>query len=98
MLNLFRLLCLRQQLPGKGSNNGYSSASVLKSSLNGGSLTIGLLKAKVEVTLGLTVYRQSVRLSVMPLETQDQIFFQLNSCGNSPYVTSPLSRSWVRLL
>jgi hypothetical protein len=36
-VSLFSLLCLHQQLPGNGYNNGYSSASVLKSSLNGGS-------------------------------------------------------------
>jgi hypothetical protein len=29
-----------------------------------------------------TVYRQSVHLGVKPLETHDQRFFQLNSCGN----------------
>jgi hypothetical protein len=35
----------------------------------------------------------------MPLETHDQIFFfLLNSCGNSPYVTSSLTRGWVCLL
>jgi hypothetical protein len=44
---------------------------------------------KVKVNLRLTVYCQSVRLGVRPLETHDQSFFlQLNSCGNSPYVTS----------
>jgi hypothetical protein len=37
-LSIFSLLCLHQQLPGNSSNNGYSSVSVLKSSLNGGSL------------------------------------------------------------
>jgi hypothetical protein len=34
-----------------------------------------------------------------PLETHDQrFFFQLNSCGNSPYITSSLTRRWVCLL
>jgi hypothetical protein len=33
------------------------------------------VKVKVKVTLRLAVYRQSVRLSVKPLETHDQIFF-----------------------
>jgi hypothetical protein len=56
-----------------------------------------LLK-KVKVTFRLAVYRQSVRLGVKPLETHDQRFFQLNSCGNSPYVTSLLTRKWVCLL
>jgi hypothetical protein len=36
-------------LPGSGSNNGYSSASVLKSSLNGGSLTTKLTSKRVSV-------------------------------------------------
>jgi hypothetical protein len=39
-LSLFSLLCLQQQLPGNGSNDGYSSAFMLDSSLNGGSLAI----------------------------------------------------------
>jgi hypothetical protein len=50
---------------------------------------------KVKVTLRLAVYRQSVRLGVKPFEIHDQTFFQLNSCGNSPYVTSSLTRRWV---
>jgi hypothetical protein len=50
------------------------------------------VKAKVRVTLRLAVYRQSVRLGVKPLETHDQRLFQLNSCGNRPYVTFSLMR------
>jgi hypothetical protein len=47
------------------------------------------VKVKVKVTLRLAVYRQSIHLGARPLETHDQRFlFQLNSCGNSPYVTS----------
>jgi hypothetical protein len=42
------------------SNNGYSSASVLKSSLNGGSIPTASLKVKI--SLRLAVYRQLVRL------------------------------------
>jgi hypothetical protein len=53
------------------------------------------VKVKAEVTLRLVVYRQSVRPSITSLETHDQIFFQLNSCGNGPYVTSSLTREWV---
>jgi hypothetical protein len=50
----------------------------------------------IRVTLQLTVYRQSVRLYDKPLETHDQyFFFQLNTCGYSPYVTSSLTRGWV---
>jgi hypothetical protein len=48
------------------------------------------IKVKVKVTLRLAVYRQSIHLGVKPVETHDQIFFQLNSCGNSPYVASSL--------
>jgi hypothetical protein len=55
-------------------------------------------KVKVIVTLRLAVYRQLVRIGVKPLETHDQnFFFQLNSCGNSPYVASSLTRRWVCL-
>jgi hypothetical protein len=57
------------------------------------------VEVEVEVTLRLTVYRQSVCLGVEPLETHDQIFFpQLNPCDISPYVTSSLTRKWVCLL
>jgi hypothetical protein len=56
------------------SNNGYSCASVLKSSLDGGSLP-NASPSKVRVTLRLAVYRQSVCLGVMPLENHDQISF-----------------------
>jgi hypothetical protein len=72
------------------SNNAYFSDSVLKSSLNGSSFTTGLFsKVKVKVTLGLAVYTysQSICTVVKPLETQDQRFFKLNPCCNSPYVT-----------
>jgi hypothetical protein len=55
--------------------------------------------SKFKVTLRLAVYRQSVLLGVKPLETHDErLFFQLNSCGNSPYVTASLTRRWVCLL
>jgi hypothetical protein len=58
-----------------------------------------VVKVKVKVTLLLAIYRQSVRLGVRHLETHDQItFFQLNSCGNNPYVTSSLTRRWICLL
>jgi hypothetical protein len=57
------------------------------------------VKVRVRVTLRLAVYRQSVRLGVKPLETHDQtFFFQLDPCGDSPYVTSSLSRRWFCLL
>jgi hypothetical protein len=48
------------------------------------------------VTLRLAVYGHSVRLDDKPTETNNQrFFFQLNSCGYSPYVTSSLTRCWV---
>jgi hypothetical protein len=47
------------------------------------------------VTLGLAVYRQSVRLCDKPLETHDQILFQPNTCFHSSYVTSFLTRGWI---
>jgi hypothetical protein len=54
---------------------------------------------KVKVTLRLAVYRQTISPGVKLLETHDQrLFFQLNSCGNSPYVTSSLMRWRVCLL
>jgi hypothetical protein len=37
-----------------------------------------------------------ISLGDKPLETLDQyFFFQLNTCGDSPYVTSSLTRGWV---
>jgi hypothetical protein len=50
---------------------------------------------RVRVTLQVMVYGQSVRPGNNPLETNDQWFFQLNTCGCSPYVTSTLTRGWV---
>jgi hypothetical protein len=46
-------------------------------------------EAKVKVILQLVVYRQSGRLGVKPLETHH--IFQLNTCGNSLYVTLSLT-------
>jgi hypothetical protein len=49
-------------------------------------------------TSRLAANRQSVWLGARPLETHDQrLFFQMNSCGNSPYVTSSLTRRRVCL-
>jgi hypothetical protein len=50
---------------------------------------------RVEVTLRLAIYCQSFRLGAKPLETHNPYFFQLNTCGHSPYVTSSLTRGWV---
>jgi hypothetical protein len=53
------------------------------------------VRVRVRVTLLLAVYRRSVRLGDKSLETHDQYFFQLNTCGHSPYVTSSLTGGWV---
>jgi hypothetical protein len=50
---------------------------------------------RVTSTLRLMVYRQSVHLGDKPLETHNQHFFQQNTCGYSPYVTSSLMKGWV---
>jgi hypothetical protein len=94
-------------------NNGDSSSSVLTLLLSGEYPTTELaglssqltadwvrVRVRVRVTLRLAVYRQSVCLGASPLEAHDQrfFFFQLNSCANSPYVTSSLTRRWGCLL
>jgi hypothetical protein len=56
-------------------------------------------RVRVRVSLRLAVYRQSVRLGDKPLQSQGHtFFFQLNTCVNSPYLTSSLTRRWVCLL
>jgi hypothetical protein len=52
-------------------------------------------RTRVRVALRMAVSRQSVCLGAKPLETHDHNFFQLSTCGYSPYVTSPLTRGWV---
>jgi hypothetical protein len=54
-----------------------------------------LSESESEFLYDWRVYRQSVRLGPKPLETHDHHFFQLNSCGYSPYVTHSLTRGWV---
>jgi hypothetical protein len=52
--------------------------------------------SRVRGTIRLAVYLQSVRLGPKPLEnTTSILFFHLNTCGYSPYVTSSLTRGWV---
>jgi hypothetical protein len=53
------------------------------------------VRIRVKVTLWLAVYCQSVYLGSKRLETHGHNFFQLNTCGHSPYVTSSLTRGWV---
>jgi hypothetical protein len=56
----------------------------------------GTVKSELgSVTLRLAVYRQSVRLGDNPLSLTTSIFFQLNTCCHSLYVTSSLRRGWV---
>jgi hypothetical protein len=72
------------------SNNGYFFCSVLKSRTE---LTLNSESVRVRVTLRLEVYRQSVRLGDKPLTpTISNFIFQLNTCGNSPYVISSQTR------
>jgi hypothetical protein len=53
----------------------------------------------VRVTLWLAVYCRSVRLDDWsPLRLTTSIFFQLNTCFHSPYVTLSLTRGWVSRL
>jgi hypothetical protein len=52
-------------------------------------------RERERVTLRLAVYSPWVRLDDKHLETHDQYFFQLNTCGHSPYVTFSLTRGWV---
>jgi hypothetical protein len=58
-------------------------------------LLLLLFRVRVRVTLRLAVYSQSVRLGAKLLRTHGQNFFQSNTCGRSPYVTSSLTRGWV---
>jgi hypothetical protein len=68
------------------SNNGYSSASVLKSSLNGGSLpTAYSSKSKSKLLYDWRFTANQFVLASSPLRLTIRDFFQLNSCGNSPY-------------
>jgi hypothetical protein len=56
-------------------------------------------KVKIKVTLRLMVYRQiSSSWRQAPWGSRPEIFFKLNSCCNSPYVTFSLMRRWVCLL
>jgi hypothetical protein len=59
-------------------------------------LTTKLVKFKVRVTLRLAVYRQSVRLGVMLLETHKRNhIFPLYTCCYISYGKSCLTRGWV---
>jgi hypothetical protein len=53
------------------------------------------VKVRIRVTLRLAIYHQSVHLGAKPIETHDQYFFQLSTCGYSPYVTFSLTRGWI---
>jgi hypothetical protein len=83
------------------SNNGYSCAFGLKSSLNGGPLPTELF-FRVQSSELLYDWRFTADrfvLAASPLRATRRIFiFQPNTCGYSPYVTSSLKRGWVRRL
>jgi hypothetical protein len=99
----FPSLCLHQPFPGNGFNSGDFSASraqILSSQPPVQNITLNWQLtnnwARVRVTLRLAVYCQSVRLGDKPLETHDQnIFFQMSTCGHSPNVTSSLTRGQI---
>jgi hypothetical protein len=74
------------------------SESYITTDSQSASLSWNKVKFNIRVTLRMAVNRQSVHRGVKPLETHDQTFFQVNSCGNSPYVTSSLTRKWICLL
>jgi hypothetical protein len=76
------------------SNHGYSSASVLKSSLNGGSLPTAY-SSEWELLYDWRLTANQFVLAIKPWDSRPVIFFQLNTCGYSPYVTSSVTRAWV---
>jgi hypothetical protein len=83
----------------KASDKCYSSASVVKSCLNGGSLLAAQSsKSKSELLYDWRFTANQFVLASSPLRPTARHFFQLNSCANSPYVTSSLTIRWVCLL
>jgi hypothetical protein len=89
--SIFTSMCLVRV-----SNNGYSSASWLRSSLNGGSIPTASSQSQSQsyfTTGGLPPISLSWRQ--VPWDPRPAIFFQLNTCGHGPYVTSSLTRGWV---
>jgi hypothetical protein len=55
------------------------------------------VRVRVRVTLRLAVYRQSVCLGDNPLRLTTSIFFQLSTCGYTPYVTRSMRGLVCRL-
>ena len=82
------------------SNAVVSSASVFMHLLVGDCLPTKWtqIKVKVIVSLRLAVYWKPVCLGANPLRPTTRIFFQLNPCCHSPYVTSSLTRGWAYCL
>jgi hypothetical protein len=58
----------------------------------GGGISV---RFRITVILRLSIYADQFDLgpSTTRLTTRD--FFQLNPCGNSPYITSSLTRRWI---
>jgi hypothetical protein len=86
----------------KASDNGDSSVSALTSLPSGSQLhRLSLLSTDSLTTHTTDLQREREllydwRFTVKPLEYHDQYsFFQLNTCGHSPYVTFSLTRGWV---
>jgi hypothetical protein len=62
-------------------------------------LLLALTQSQSQVTLRLAVYGQLVRLGAKLFETHEKrLFFQLKPCGPIPYVTSSLTRGYIRRL
>jgi hypothetical protein len=83
-----------------GFLNQNFEATVTSTALHCTELCTALIYVKSKSKL-LYDWRFTVNQFVLasgPLRLTTRFFFQLNSCGNSPYVTSSLTRRWVCLL
>jgi hypothetical protein len=67
----------KSHLPNPGRRGGKPATNRLS-----------YVAASIRVTLRRTVYRQPFHLGTKLLRSRAEIFFQLNPCGDSPYVTS----------
>jgi hypothetical protein len=74
------------------SNSGDSSASALKSSLH---RLPYRTDSESELLYDWRFTANQFVLATNHLRLTTNIFFQLHTCGHSPYVTSSLTRGWV---
>jgi hypothetical protein len=78
------------------SNNGYSSASGLESSLKGGSFQTEIFLLESELLCDWRFTTNQFTLATNPLRpTTSSFIFQMNTWGYSPYLTSSLTRGWI---